>query len=118
MGFFENSADTARAVFESAQKKTGKAVDISKKKLEEKKLEGRISALYEALGENYYRSTKEDVVSDGRFEKIIADIDAASAQLLNVRAEIESLKFSKVCPQCGAGVKKGSEYCGKCGARV
>ncbi|MBR5273314.1 MAG: zinc ribbon domain-containing protein [Clostridia bacterium] len=119
MSTVDNVWDNAKAVFGMAEKKTKQAVEISKKKIKEKKLEDKIDGLYKTLGKMYYVSAKKDAaVNECDVKKIVDSIDEAKSQLKELRAEINSIRYDKVCPVCNAGVKKDDDFCRKCGAEL
>ena len=117
MGFFDNTMENAKAAFDAASKKTEKTVAISKKKIEETKLQNRLKSLYASLGERYYVSLKSAEAGSTDFKDLLSAIDEVKKEIKKVRADINALKDKKACPYCGALINSDCEYCGKCGAK-
>ena len=111
--------DNVKAVLDMAEKKTTKAYELSKKKIWEKKLEDKLDGLYISLGKIYYASQKKgSSISDEEVQKTIVLIDNTKAELKSVRDEIKAMRYGKICPSCGAGMKKDDDFCGKCGTEL
>lgn len=118
MSTADNVWENVKAVFDMAEKKTTKAYELSKKKIWEKKLEDKLDDLYVSLGKLYYMGEKKGACDIEKAQQTIVLIDNTKAELKAVRDEINNLKYSKVCPVCGAGMRKDDDFCGKCGAEI
>ncbi len=119
MSTVDNVWDNVKTVFGMAEKKTAQAVEFSKKKIKEKKLEDKIDGLYKTLGKMCYAQKKKgESLNDTDVSKIIASIDAAKDELRQLRADMNSIRYDKVCPSCKAGLRKDAEFCSKCGAKA
>lgn len=118
MSTADNVWENVKAVFDMAEKKTTKAYELSKKKIWEKKLEDKLDGLYISLGKIYYASEKKGDCDSDAVQKTIVLIDNTKAELKALRDEIKVMRYGKVCPACGAGVKKDDDFCGKCGMEI
>lgn len=117
MSTADNIWENVKTVFNMAEKKTAKAYELSKKKIQEKKLEDRLCDLYANLGMAYYISQKKGTEVDcEEMQKTIVLIDNTKLELKALREEIKAMRYSKICPECGAGMKKDDVFCPKCGA--
>lgn len=116
MSTADNIWENVKAVFDMAEKKTTKAYELSKKKIWEKKLEDKLDDLYVTLGKLYYTGEKKGTYDNESAQKTIVLIDNTKAELRAVREEIKTMRYSKICPECGTGLKKDDEFCRKCGA--
>lgn len=118
MSTADNVWENVKAVFDMAEKKTAKAVELSKKKIWEKKLEDKLDELYVTLGKLSYMSEKKGTCDSEKVQKTVVLIDNTKAELRAVREEIKTMRYSKICPECGTGLKKEDDFCRKCGAEV
>lgn len=119
MSTADNVWENVKTVFNMAEKKTAKAYELSKKKLQERKLEDRLCELYATLGMAYYASQKKGCEVDcEETRRTIILIDNTKAELKALRDEIKVLRFGSVCSKCGAGMRKDDDYCPKCGAQA
>lgn len=118
MSTADNVWENVKAVFDMAEKKAAKAVELSKKKIWEKKLEDKLDELYVTLGKLSYMSEKKGACDSEKVQKTVVLIDNTKAELRAVREEIKTMRYSKICPECGTGLKKEDDFCRKCGAEV
>ncbi len=111
--------DISKAVTNTGKEAAQKAKDMAelvqlKAQLSAQK--NRLKSLYEAVGQLYYKKHRND--AEGDYQMIIDEITKLLAQMEEARGEIRKLEGSVVCPSCGAIVKKGNKFCGKCGAAI
>lgn len=117
---FDDFVSTVRAVGSAAGKVAGEAVEASRSKLQELKLQSELRETYERLGTVVYDAAKKETGNPELVEMIVGEIDG-------IRKKIDALHEPKAaqkaadpaqqsCPQCGHVNPADSCYCGKCGA--
>lgn len=65
------------------------------------------------LGELYYQNNKEN--PDENLKQLCGIITENKNKINELNKEIEKLKNSSLCPQCGSKLNEGAVFCGKCG---
>ena len=118
MGFFDETIEKAKDIFEVAAKKTEEVATVGKQKYDIASLKAKLSKNYEALGMIYFNKLDIDNVEDEetrftimRIRENLKDIEKANDELLK-------MKNKKLCPKCKAGVDTKSAYCNVCGEKL
>lgn len=78
--------------------------------------EQKIRHLYMEIGEMYYKNKKEEPESFA--ESMIEAVSVLMMENEENRKKISVLKGSVICPNCGFGNRRGTKFCGECGAKL
>lgn len=113
MAFF----DKARKAAQSAAKKSGELMEVTKINMNISSEEEKIKKLYVKIGKAVYEkfSSGDDVESE-----LVEDCKVISEHEDNIkdyRQKILDIKNIKKCEECGAELEKDVMFCPKCGAK-
>lgn len=105
--------DAANAVGRGAEKLT----DIAKLKYYIVTKQGKLEKTFESIGSLKYDEFKNGTDNSDVIAELIADADAVSAELAELRERLGERTGTVRCPACGAKVAKGAAFCQACGAK-
>lgn len=88
----EELINKTKNVAEAVGKKSAEGIDLSRKKLEELELKGKLSKLYEKFGEMQYRAFLGEEIESSALEASAAEISQLKDKLDLLLAEIEDAK--------------------------
>ena len=118
MSFLDNVVNTTKNVAATAGKKTDGAIKTSKLKLKGSQLHSDIKNKNEKLGALVYEMSKTGEKDTEAFDALIAEIDAAKAELEDIGKQLDELRGRVACPACGAKTDNDNAFCPKCGAKL
>lgn len=118
MSFLDNVVNTTKNVAATAGKKTDGAIKTSKLKLKSSQLNSDIKNKYEKLGALVYEMSKTGEKDTEAFDAIIAELDAAKAELEDIEKQLDELRGRVTCPACGVKTDNDNAFCPKCGAKL
>lgn len=116
--FFGNVWEKTKDVADTAGKKAGDAVELSKYKIECIKLDSEIKKLYEQLGSSVYSMKKGGYENRDLIDSLSEEIDEAMERLRELNDKIADVKKQNVCPVCKTKNPKENFYCAKCGSKI
>ena len=116
MSFFDNIGSKASAAGQAAAEKARNFAEVNRLSGVISDHEKRISRLYFEIGQSYYMRHKDDPESE-ELERIAAITDT-NEKIAVCRNQIKTLKGVEKCPNCGADVQNGSQFCNNCGTRI
>ena len=116
MSFFDNIGSKASAAGQAAAEKARNFAEVNRLSGVISDHEKRISRLYFEIGQSYYERHKDDPEAE-ELERIAAITDT-NEKIAVCREQIKTLKGVEKCPNCGADVQNGSQFCNKCGTRM
>ena len=116
MSFFDNIGSKASAAGQAAAEKARNFAEVNRLNGVISDHEKRISRLYFEIGQSYYERHKDDPEAE-ELERI-AEITDTNEKIAVCRNQIKTLKGVEKCPNCGADVQNGSQFCNKCGTRM
>ena len=116
MSFFDNIGSKASAAGQAAAEKARNFAEVNRLSGVISDHEKRISRLYFEIGQSYYERHKDDPEAE-ELERIAAITDT-NEKIAVCREQIKTLKGVEKCPNCGADVQNGSQFCNNCGTRM
>ncbi len=116
MSFFDNIGSKASAAGQAAAEKARNFAEVNRLNGVVSDHEKRISRLYFEIGQSYYERHKDD--PDAEELERIAAITDTNEKIAVCREQIKTLKGVEKCPNCGADVQNGSQFCNNCGTRM
>ena len=116
MSFFDNIGSKASAAGQAAAEKARNFAEVTRLGGVVSDHEKRISRLYFEIGQSYYERHKDDPEAE-ELERI-AEITDTNEKIAVCRNQIKTLKGVEKCPNCGADVQNGSQFCNNCGTRI
>lgn len=118
MSFVDNIVNTTKNVAVTAGKKTGDAIGISKLKVKNTQINIDIKSKNEKLGALVYDMAKTGEKDTEAFDALVAEIDAAKAELEENNKQLDELRGKVTCTACGVKTDNDNSYCPKCGAKL
>lgn len=116
MSFLDNIGSKASAAGQAAAEKARNFAEVNRLNGVISDHEKRISRLYFEIGQSYYERHKGDPEAE-ELERI-AEITDTNEKIAVCRNQIKTLKGVEKCPNCGADVQNGSQFCNNCGTRM
>lgn len=92
------------------------AAAIAKMKADIKAEELKMSNTYVEIGKLFCAHATGEI--DEVFIPLLQKIADSKEKVMNLEAELNSLKKTVTCPECGAKSPLGSSYCNACGAEL
>lgn len=118
MSFVDNVINTTKNVAATTGKKTNEAIRASKLKIKSGQLNSEIKGKYEKLGALVYDMSKSGEKDTEAFDALVAELDAACAELTDIEKQLDELKGKVACPSCGVKTDNDNAFCPKCGAKL
>jgi len=118
MGFLDDAINKTKEVFDVACKKTDEVVTIEKQKFNIASLKSKCEKDYADLGKIYYKLIKDSVELDDETRNLVDAITEKCEEIDRLKADIQSIKNKKVCPNCKANVEASSSFCNSCGVKL
>ena len=116
MAFFEKMGKTVTEAGQKTMAKTKDLADLAKLNLTISEAEKAISNQHVQIGKLYASLHKEDF--EEAFAEMFQIISDAEEKINSAKAQIQEIKGSRNCEQCGAVVPNGAAFCSSCGAAV
>lgn len=118
MDFLDNAIDKAKEAIDIACKKTNEVVNTQKQKFDIASLESKRAKDFEQLGQIYYNLIKDTEIEDQNVKVLVETIIEKNNKIYELKEEINSAKFKRVCPVCAANISETAVYCSSCGAKL
>lgn len=116
--FLDNAMDKAKAVAETAYKKTGDFVSKEKQKLDIAVMENKLGKLYETLGKLYFATASDTELEDGEIKDNIELIKEKLEKINAAKTTLAESENKKICPTCGKAISKSAVFCSFCGEKI
>lgn len=110
--------NTAKELADLAGKKAGEAVEVSKLKINNAKINGEIQKTYEKLGAFVYKFRKSGEENSELIDMCVKEIDELLAVLEENEKKINETRHKVKCSDCGTLNDIQAVYCMKCGGKL
>ncbi|MGE5472635.1 MAG: zinc ribbon domain-containing protein [Ignavibacteriales bacterium] len=118
MSFLENLGKTISGAAQTAAKKSGEMVEITKINMSIGSEEDKIEKVYLQIGKKVYDSSIAGTeISLEDFRDAFSEITERLNTIKELKAKILEVKSVKICSACGAELEKEVQFCNKCGAK-
>ena len=118
MGFFDETWEKAKDVFEVAAKKTEEVAAVGKQKYDIASLKSKLAKNYECLGMICFKNMNIDDITDEDTRHIVLKIRENLTDIDKANEELLKIKNQRACPKCAAAVDEKAAYCAVCGAKM
>lgn len=115
---FSTWTNMIKDTVESAGKKTGEVLEVTKIKMQVAQQRAELSKAYEKLGAMVYDMMKNEEQDSSAVDVCIDEIDFILSKISESESKANELKKVTVCPSCGAEVALDACFCSKCGAKI
>lgn len=103
---------------ESAGKKAGEVLEVTKMRVQLAQQKAELSKAYEKLGAMVYDMMKNEVDDSSAVDVCVDEIDFILSKIQEMEFKVNELKKVSICPSCGAEVSVDAFFCSKCGAKI
>lgn len=118
MTTFEDVLSRAKAVAETAGKKTNEFVGATKVKMEIADLQREMASVYEGLGRLVYDARKTGESADEMIDACIARLDEQQERLQELEDRVLERKKAVRCAACGTVNEATAKFCNNCGEKM
>lgn len=109
-GFFkENSKKAVDAAVETAT--------VARVKADIKSEEMKMTGTYTEIGKLFCKYYEDKEIAEV-FLPLMQKINDSKAKIAKLEAEIDKVKQTVTCPECGSKAPEGSKFCPSCGAEI
>lgn len=116
MEILNDVLNKARDVLDTAYKKTEKAVNVSKQKMDISSMRQAIARRYEKLGREVIKEFDDVTDLPDNIAAIVSDIREREQILRLAEEELGESSGKAACRSCGAKNRAGAKFCNSCGA--
>ena len=118
MSFLENLGKTISGAAQTAAKKSGEMVEITKINMTIGSEEDKIEKLQTQIGKKVYDSAVAGTpISSDDFKDVCNEITERSNTIKDLKSKILEVRSIKLCTSCGAELEKEVQFCNKCGSK-
>jgi len=118
MALFENLGKKIGEAAQTAAKKSGELVEVTKLSMNISSEEDKIQKLYAKIGKGVYQSFCSGSPVPEEFKGDCEAVRTHEETIKNLRAKILEVKNLKICKGCGAEVEINTVFCSKCGTKL
>lgn len=116
MAFFDDLSSKIVSGSKTAVNKAKEVADITKLKTEIISEESKIKSIYTEIGKLYCDKAEGEI--DPEFQPFLEKVAVSKAAIADYKAQIQKIKGTNQCPECGAEVPESAQFCSACGAQV
>lgn len=116
MAFFDEVSGKILSGSKTAVNKAKEVADITKLKMEIISEESKIKSIYAEIGKLYCDKAEGEI--DPEFQPFLEMVAVAKAAISDYKAQIQKIKGTNQCPECGTEVADNAQFCSACGAPV
>ena len=102
----------------STAKKSGEMIEITKLNMSINSEEDGIKKTCIEIGNYCFGLFEQGPFQDERLNDFCAQIKARKEKIEQLKEKINEVKGISICPNCGAEVQKGTQFCGSCGNKM
>lgn len=118
MAFLENLTKRVGEAAQTAAKKSGELVEITKLNLNVNAEEDKVNKLYLQIGKKVYASYISGEAADSTIQNDCRTITEHEGTIKEIKDKIMQVKNVKICVGCEAEMEKTAMFCVKCGTKV
>ena len=115
---FDSIFEKAKGVADTAAKKTGELVELSKYKIESVRINNEIEKLHQKLGSVVYLMVKGGYENRDLIEGLSEEIDENMMRLEAINEKIGEMSELHYCHVCGTKNANDNCFCVKCGTKI
>ena len=112
------AAEAAGKAADTASKKAGELVGLTKLNLKIFDLNTEIEIAFKEIGRHVYLTHTGANVDSQVIEDKISSIDEKYARIAEIKSELAAKKHTVVCPNCGKECEKDDIFCRICGTSL
>ena len=116
MAFFDDLSKKLSQATQTTVQKAQEMAEVAKLNSMVNDEEKRIESAYSQIGKTYCELHKDDY--EEAFAEAMESIAAASAKIVELKKQIQTVKGVVICTKCGAEVPTGSAFCSACGGQI
>lgn len=116
MDFFNKIGSKVSSVASSATSKVKDIADTSSINRQIAADEGKINSLYTEIGKIYYQKHKDYPTDE--FKAAFNEIASLFEKIKEQKAQLQALKKTKICTNCGNEIPLGVAFCSNCGTKA
>jgi len=114
----KKAGDVVTNVANRAAQKTGELVEIGKINFRIAELNGKVTKLYEEIGETIYKAALNIDTESSSVEEKIEEITALKLEIAELKNKVDKSEKEGCCPNCGNVCGEDAVYCPHCGKQV
>ena len=115
MAFFENLGQKISSAGQNVAQQTKNLTEVTRLNSQVSSLEKQITELYTAIGRAYYEASKD---APAIAAEEVQKVNEMFAQIAEAKERIKEIRGVGKCPQCGADVPQGAQFCSACGCKI
>jgi RNA polymerase subunit RPABC4/transcription elongation factor Spt4 len=116
MDIFTKIGNKVSSVASSASTKVKDIADTTSINRQIAADEGRMNTLFSEIGKIYYNKNKNNPTEE--FQAAFNEIAALEEKIANEKAQLQALKKTKTCTNCGGEIPMGAAFCANCGTKA
>lgn len=116
MDFFSKIGNKVTSVASSASAKVKDFADTSSINRQIATDEAKMNTLFSEIGKIYYTKNKDNPTEE--FSAAFNEIATLKEKIANEKAQLQALKKTKTCTNCGAEIAVGVAFCSNCGTKA
>lgn len=116
MAFFEKMGQRITNAGQNVAQQTKNLAETTKLNSQISSCEKQINALFATIGQAYYEVSKDDPSAVAA--ESIQEVTRLYGEIDEAQERIKEIKGVGKCPQCGADVPQGAQFCSACGFKI
>ena len=116
MDFLDKLGESLVTAGKDVSQRAKDVSEIAKLKLDIRAKEDYVTKQYVALGQAYYEKHKDEEGIEEAEQFFL--IGEALEEIDRMRAEVQKLRGTSECKNCGAQMQEGAAFCSSCGAKM